>query len=472
MQKNDIMELTIEDMGMDGAGIGRYEGMTFFVKDAMIGDRVLAKVTKQKKSYGYARLIDILEASPHRVEPRCIYARPCGGCQLQQMDYESQLAWKQRKVRDSLIRLGGLDEERINRVMEPIVGMEHPFAYRNKAQFPVGQNAAGEIVVGFYAGRTHTIIPNLDCALGVPVNGEVLRAILGYMKDCGVSVYNEKTRRGLMRHILIRYGFDSQEVMVCMAVNGDRLPMEAELAGRLCKISGMKSISLNTNQADTNVILGSRTRVIWGDSAITDALYLRDATDFQRVGEKTVYRISPQSFYQVNPIQTEKLYSLALDYVGLTGRETVWDLYCGIGTISLFLARGAKWVYGVEVVPQAVEDARRNAALNEIGNVTFLEGRAEDVLMAEDAFGVSGTARPDVIVVDPPRKGCDSKCLKVMLAMQPERIVYISCDPATLARDLAALCEGGYEVKRVRAVDQFGQTVHVEVAVLLTRTDT
>lgn len=475
MQKNDLIELTIEDIGTDGAGIGKYDGMTFFVKDAVIGDKVLAKIMKLKKHYGYARLMEIKEASPDRVEPRCLYARSCGGCQIQQMSYESQLEFKQRKVRGNLIRLGGFDEAFIDGVMEPIVGMEEPFEYRNKAQFPVGINADGEIVTGFYAGRTHSIIANTNCVLGVSINETVLQTVLSFMKDFQVSAYDEKTKKGLVRHILIRYGFDSKEIMVCLIVNAKKLPHEDILAERLSQIAGMKSISLNTNMKNTNVILGEKTRTIWGEPTITDVLYLRDVSDFSRKGDKTIYRISPQSFYQVNPIQTEKLYSLALDYAGLTGNETVWDLYCGIGTISLFLARSAKQVYGVEIVPQAIEDAKNNAKLNGIENAEFFVGKAEEVLpeFYANAKGLSdkdeSMRHPDVIVVDPPRKGCDEKCLQTMLKMQPERIVYVSCDSATLARDLRVLCDGGYELKKVRAVDQFGHTVHVETVCLLSK---
>lgn len=473
MQKNDLIELRIEDIGADGAGIGKCDGMTFFVKDAVIGDTVTAKIIKMKKTYGYARLMEIKEASPNRVKPRCVYARACGGCQIQEMDYASQLKFKERKVRDNLIRLGGFDEKFVESIMEPIVGMQDPFAYRNKAQFPVGVNANGEIVTGFYAGRTHSIIANTNCALGVSVNETVLQTVLDYMKDFQVQAYDEKTQKGLLRHILIRYGFDSKEVMVCLIINGRKLPKEEILAQRLCRIKGMSSISINVNTKATNVILGEQTRTIWGEDTITDALYLRDTKDFERIGEKTLYRISPQSFYQVNPIQTEKLYSLALDYAALTGTETVWDLYCGIGTISLFLARSARWVYGVEIIPQAVEDAKNNARLNGIENAEFFVGKAEEVLpdfyeasrQSTDTDGAM--CHPDVIVVDPPRKGCDELCLATMLKMQPDRIVYVSCDSATLARDLRILCDGGYQLKKVRAVDQFGHTVHVECVIMM-----
>lgn len=477
MQKNDLIELTITDLSVEGAGIGKYEGMTFFVKDTVIGDVILAKIMKLKKHYGYARLMDIKEASPNRVEPYCVYARACGGCQLQQMSYESQLAFKEKKIRDNLIRLGGFSKEELDRVMEPIVGMEHPFGYRNKAQFPVGYDREGNVVAGFYAGRTHSIIPNTDCALGVPENRKVLETVLSYMREQRVSAYEETTGKGLVRHVLIRYGFDSREIMVCLVVNGRKLPGEKELAKMLGKIPGMRSISLNVNTKNTNVILGEETRTIWGADTIRDALYLRNVSDFSRTERKTVYQISPQSFYQVNPLQTEKLYSLVLDYAALTGKETVWDLYCGIGTISLFLAANARMVYGVEIVPKAVEDARENARLNGIGNAEFFLGKAEEVLpefyrRRETEDTNEDMLHPDVMVVDPPRKGCDEKCLDTMIKMRPERIVYVSCDSATLARDLRVLTSGGYEVKRVRGVDQFGETVHVETVVLLSKLKT
>ncbi len=465
MKKNDLIELMIEDIGTDGAGIGRCDGMIFFVKDTAIGDKIVAKIVKIKKNYGYARLMEIKEASPNRVEPRCLYARACGGCQIQHMDYPSQLVFKQKKIRENLIRLGGFEEAFIDAVMEPIVGMEEPFAYRNKAQFPIGQNAAGDIVAGFYAGRTHDIVSNTNCALGVSVNQRILETVIGYMKDYGVLAYDERTGEGQVRHVLIRYGFDTKESMVCIVINCKRLPREEVLAERLSQIAGMTSISLNINQKNTNVILGGDTRVIKGRPTINDALYLRDVKDFKRIGEKTVYQISPECFYQVNPVQTEKLYSLVLDYAGLNGNEIVWDLYCGIGTISLFLARSAKWVYGVEVVPQAIADANENARLNGISNVSFMVGKAEETL----AERKDSMMRPDVIVVDPPRKGCDRKCLETMLWSKPERIVYVSCDSATLARDLRVLCDGGYEIVRVRGVDQFGQTVHTESIVLLSK---
>ena len=472
MKKNDSIELKIEDMGVDGEGIGKYEGMTFFVKDAVIGDTICAGITKLKKNYGYARVQEILEPSPYRVQPECpLYAR-CGGCQIQAMDYRQQLCYKQKKVRGNLIRIGGFAPELIDSVMEEIVGMEQPYRYRNKAQFPIGADRDGMPVAGFYAARTHSIIPVEDCKLGVTQNEQILGTVLSYMRENGVRPYDETTGKGLVRHVLIRYGFTSKELMVCLVINGETLPQEKKLVDALCKIEGMTSISVNINRKNTNVILGEETRTVWGSDYITDQIHLRDCDhDFALTDTAIAYHISPQSFYQVNPVQTEKLYSLALSYAGLTGRETVWDLYCGIGTISLFLAQKAGKVYGVEIVPQAIEDAKSNAVLNGITNASFFVGKAEEVLPEfyekESRKPDADMLHPDVIVVDPPRKGCDEKCLETMLRMEPDRIVYVSCDPATLARDLKILCGGGYALRKVRPVDQFGHTTHVETVVLL-----
>jgi len=461
MQKNDIVTADIEDIGVNGEGIGKVDGYTLFIKDAVIGDRVEAKVMKAKKNYGYARLMKILEPSEARVQPRCAFARKCGGCQIQEMSYEQQLAFKERKVRGNLERIGGFAPELLDRVTDPAVGMDEPFGYRNKAQFPFGTDREGNPVTGFYAGRTHDIIANTDCALGVPVNREILEIILAFMKEYGLPSYDERTGQGLLRHVLIRYGFTTKEIMVCFVVNGSSIPHVDELIRRLCGIDGMTSITLSPNTRQTNVIMGDSYQILWGQGYITD--YIGNVR----------YQISPLSFYQVNPVQTEKLYSLALEYADLKGGETVWDLYCGIGTISLFLAQRAGQVYGVEIVPQAIEDARRNAGINGIENAEFFVGKAEEVLpeyyekYAREHGGES--ARADVIVVDPPRKGCDEALLETIVKMQPERVVYVSCDSATLARDLKVLCGAGYELEKVRPVDMFPMTVHVETVVLLSK---
>lgn len=449
-RKNDLVTLKIEDCGIDGEGIGKADGFTVFVKDAVIGDTVTAKIIKAKKNYGYGRLMEVQKPSPYRVEPKCAFARQCGGCQLQALSYEQQLVFKENKVRGHLERIGGFNDI----PMEPIIGMDELYHYRNKAQFPVGRNKEGKIITGFYAGRTHTIIENRDCALGVPVNKEILDKVISYMEENHVEPYEETTGKGLVRHVLIRYGFFTGEVMVCLIVNGKKLPREERLVKSLTEIPGMKSITLNVNTKRNNVILGETLRLLWGQMYITD-----------KIGEIS-YQISPLSFYQVNPYQTQKLYVKALEYAGLTGEETVWDLYCGIGTISLFLAQKAKFVRGVEIVPQAIEDARRNATANGIKNAEFFVGKAEEVLPQEyEKNGVYA----DVIVVDPPRKGCDEKLLDTILKMQPKKVVYVSCDSATLARDLKYLCKEGYQLEKVCPVDQFGMTVHVETVVLLSQ---
>ncbi len=474
--KNDIVTVKIGDIGTEGEGIGKLEGFTLFVKDAVMGDVVEARLVKVKKNYAYARLEKVLTSSPLRVKPVCPYHKQCGGCQIQAMSYEAQLQFKENKVKNNLVRIGGFDQLFIESVMEPVVGMEQPWHYRNKAQFPVGTDKDGRIITGFYAGRTHSIIANTDCALGVEENEPILQKVLAYMQNEKVSAYDETTGQGLVRHILIRKGFTSGEIMVCLVINGKSLPKEDRLVSTLREIPGMTSIWLNYNTKNTNVIMGTEGRVLWGQNTITDVIHRRSIEEInsgkdclrydskENAPQGITFAISPLSFYQVNPIQTEKLYSLALEYAGLTGEETVWDLYCGIGTISLFMAQCAKEVHGVEIVPQAIEDARKNAERNHIENATFYVGKAEEVLPRlyeeEHIFA-------DVICVDPPRKGCDEACLNTIIKMAPKRIVYVSCDSATLARDLKYLCENGYEIRKVRAVDQFGQTVHVETVVKL-----
>ena len=461
MQKNETAVIEITDIGVNGEGIGKIDGYTLFVKDAVIGDKVEVKVMKAKKNYGYARLMRVIEPSADRVEPRCAFARKCGGCQIQEMSYERQLAFKEQKVRGNLERLGGFDREMLDQVMEPIRGMDNPFGYRNKAQFPFGADKEGNPVTGFYAGRTHDIIANTDCALGVPVNQEILEIILDFMKAEGVPAYDEKTGKGLIRHVLIRYGFTTKEIMVCLVVNGRKIPGVEGLVKKLTAIDGMTSISISTNTRQTNVIMGDTYEVLWGQGFIRD--YIGNVR----------YQISPLSFYQVNPVQTEKLYSQALEYADLKGGETVWDLYCGIGTISLFLAEKAGQVYGVEIVPQAIDDARKNAEINGITNAEFFVGKAEEVLPEyyEDYARQHGgeKARADVIVVDPPRKGCDQALLETIVKMAPGRVVYVSCDSATLARDLKYLCGEGYVLEKVRPVDMFPETVHVETVCLLSK---
>ena len=468
-----MVTVTIEDVGMEGEGIGKIDGFPLFIKDAVVGDTVEAKIIKSKKNYAYARVEKVVTPSPFRVEPPCKSHRQCGGCQIQALSYDRQLAFKQDKVRNNLLRIGGFSEAEVDRVMEPVVGMENPFRYRNKAQYPFGTDKQGNPITGFYAGRTHSIISNTECYLGREENREILQTILDYMKEYHVNAYDEETGKGLIRHALIRTGFYTGEIMVCLVINykgkqESYLPRQDKLLEKLALIKGMTSVSVSINTERTNVIMGKEIHTIWGSDTITDKIRVRDTgkEDMPYTGEELTFSISPLSFYQVNPMQTEKLYSLALEYAGLTGKESVWDLYCGIGTISLFMALRAKEVYGVEIIPQAIDDARQNAARNHIANAEFFVGKAEEVL---PAVYEKEESHPDVIVVDPPRKGCDEKCLDTMLKMAPSRIVYVSCDSATLARDLKLLCAGGYRLERVRPVDQFAHTVHVETVVLLSQ---
>ena len=463
-KKDDCVTLHIEDIGTGGEGIGKADGFTFFVKDAIVGDVIEAKVMKLKKNYGYARLMKVLTPSKDRVEPKCPVARQCGGCQIQEMRYEAQLAFKQKMVQNNLERIGGLTGFE----MCPVIGMETPYAYRNKAQFPVGEDKDGNIVIGFYAGRTHHIVEQTDCCIGAPENAAILRKVKAYMQKNQIRPYNEERHSGIVRHILIRTGYHTKEIMVCLIVNAAKascLKNAEQLTESLREMDGMTSVMVNFNTEKTNVILGKKSEVLWGQPYIED--FIGDVK----------YQISPQSFFQVNPMQTEKLYAKALEYAGLTGNETVWDLYCGIGTISLFLAKNARKVYGVEIVPQAIEDARNNAKRNGIDNAEFFVGKAEEVVPAfyEKALKqvqdseAGKSIHPDVVVVDPPRKGCEEILLETIVKMQPQRIVYVSCDSATLARDLKFLSANGYAVKKVQPVDQFGHSVHVETVVLLSQ---
>ena len=469
-QKNELIEIEITDLSNEGEGVGKVDGFTFFVKDTLIGDKAVIRVTKVKKTYGYGRLERLTEPSLDRVEPLCPVSRQCGGCQIQSMNYESQLRFKENKVRNNLKRLGGFSEELLSKVMEPIIGAkdenaDHCYEYRNKAQFPFGIDKEGEYVCGFYAGRTHSIIPNTSCILGVSENKDILESILVWMKKYAIRPYDEITHKGYIRHALIRKGFRTGQIMVCLVINADKLPRTAEIIEILTGLnenfersygSRIESISLSVNKNDTNVIMGDSYEVLWGSPSISDVM---------KVGGKDLkFGISPLSFYQVNPIQVEKLYGTAIEFASLTGKEEVWDLCCGIGTITLAMADSASKVYGIEIVPQAIEDARNNAKENGVLNAEFICAAAEEYL-PENA----STVRADVVVMDPPRKGMEEEALRVVVQAGPSRIVYVSCDSATLARDLKYLCENGYELKRVRPCDMFSQTVHVETVCLLSK---
>ncbi|MBR6223599.1 MAG: 23S rRNA (uracil(1939)-C(5))-methyltransferase RlmD [Lachnospiraceae bacterium] len=450
MNKNETYEITIEDFTKDGEGVGHIEGMAVFVKDTVPGDVAVIKIIKLKKNYAYGRLMEVITPSRYRVEPVCDKARQCGGCIFQHVSYERQLEFKLKHVRDCLKRIGGI--ENADELITGICGMDEPYHYRNKAQFPVGRDKEGKVITGFYAGHSHNIIDTEKCFIQAKVNEEILACVRKYIEDYNITTYSEEEHKGLVRHVLTRVGFTTGEIMVCLVINGKKLPHSEVLVERLKGIEGMTSICLNVNTEKTNKILGNECITLWGEDYITD--YLGDVK----------FRISPLSFYQVNPVQTEKLYGKALEYAGLTGSETVWDVYCGIGTISLFLAKKAKHVHGVEIVPEAIEDAELNSSINDITNTTFYVGKAEEVLPREyEKNGIHA----DVIVVDPPRKGCDIKALETIIKMEPKRIVYVSCDPATLARDVKWLSENGYELKCGEAYDQFCFSGHVETVVQL-----
>lgn len=449
VEKNQTYTMSITDIGTNGEGIGRIDGYTVFVEGALPEEVIKVLIVKTKKHFGYGKLLEILEPSPHRVTPACPVAAKCGGCQLQHLSYEGQLAFKTKKVKDHLERIGGFSGISVGYAK----GMEEPWRYRNKAQFPVG-GKTGEPEIGFYAKRSHRIIDTPVCMLQNEVNDRIVKIIRAFLAEYEIPLYDETIHRGLVRHILTRIGRRTGEIMVCLVVNGRKLPHCDVLVERLREIEGMTSIVLNVNTDQTNVILGTEVHVLWGKETIRD--YIGDVQ----------FEISPLSFYQVNPLQTQVLYQTALDFAELEGNETVLDLYCGIGTISLFFAQKAKHVFGVEIVPEAIADAKRNAALNGMNNADFAVGAAEDVIpRLYEEKGITA----DVVVVDPPRKGCDSVLLDTIAAISPKKVVYVSCDSATLARDLAYLCPKGYTIEKVQVVDMFPHTVHVETVCLLSK---
>ena len=480
MKKNDIIELSITDTGEDSQGIGRFCGFAFFVKDALPGDVVRAVVTKVNRGYGYAKTLEIIKPSPDRVDAPCPAARRCGGCQIMELSYKKQLEIKEEKVWNNLMRLGGTDLKTVQR--EPIMGMETtdifcPLHYRNKVQLPAGRSKEGRPVFGFYAGRTHYIVETEDCPAAFAECGVIIRALRRFMEENNIPVYDEKTGKGLVRHVLLRKGFATGQIMVCIVVNSEpeHLPAsvppergeglcEAQVRGILFATGlNITSICVNFNSKKNNVILGEKTVTIYGNPYIEDKI------------SGLTFRISAQSFFQVNSIQTEKLYSKALEYAALTGSETVWDLYCGIGTISLFLAGNAKKVYGVEIVPQAIENAKENARLNGMENAEFFCGKSEEVFPAFYKTAEAGSdpgedkkaaPKADVVVLDPPRKGCDSALLSAILKTEPGRIVYVSCNSATLARDIKILSQK-YVLEKAAPCDMFPHTNHCEVVTAL-----
>ena len=450
LSKDKMYVVDIVDIGQGGVGIGKFEGFTVFVDGGLVKDKIKVKITKSKKNYAVGDIVEIIEPSPYRVERKCSKElKDCGGCQIQELDYQEQLNIKTNEVKQVISRIGKLEDV----VVHPALGMEEPFRYRNKAQFPI-QKVDGSPVIGFYKKKSHDIIPTDQCIIQHDVNDKIIKIIKTYIRAYKVSVYDEKTHTGVLRHLVTKVGFTSKEVMVVLVANGRKLPYLNELASVLKEnIPGFKTLVVNVNREKTNVILGNENRVIYGDGKIND-----------NIGD-LVFEISPLSFFQVNPVQTEVLYNKALEYAALGENDTVFDIYCGIGTISLFLAQRAKKVYGIEIVEEAIKDAKRNAEINNLDNVEFYVGKAEDVVPKMYKQG----KRANVVVVDPPRKGCDEKVLDTIVSMQPDRVVYVSCNPSTLARDLAYLNEKGYKSLEVQPVDMFPCSSHVESVALINR---
>lgn len=449
VQKNDILDVTFEDLSHEGSGVAKVDGYTLFVPEVLPGERASIKVLKTKKGYGYGKLLNLLETSSDRVQPPCPIFDKCGGCQLQHLSYEGQLRQKRKTVKETLARIGGLPDVPVH----PVLGMDNPWRYRNKAQVPIGESEGG-LIAGFYQRGSHRIIDMDACLIQDETNDKVVQLVKGICDDYGVHAYNEEKHRGTLRHVAVRYGQNTGEIMVVLVTKDINLPSRKAIVRAITNaIPDVKSIVQNVNPRRTNTIFGEETRVLWGRDVIHDSIG----------GIK--FAISALSFYQVNPVQTKVLYDKALEYAQLDGTETVVDAYCGIGTISLFLAGQAGHVYGVEIVPEAIEDARRNAELNKLKNVVFEVGKAEEVIPAWHKKGV----KADVIVVDPPRKGCDEALLQTIIKMKPKRLVYVSCNPATLARDLRILEDGGFKTEEVQPVDMFPQTMHVECVALLQR---
>lgn len=443
--KNKTYRIDITGLTHEGQGVGKLEGFVVFVDSALPGETVDIKIIKQTKSYAVGQLIKVIKPAEIRVEPFCPVFDKCGGCAVQHMTYKAQLDFKKDTVLQNLKRIGGLEDVKVH----DTIGMESPFNYRNKVQYPVAGEGK-DIRIGFYESRSHNIIDSSECNIQ-PDESNIIRDIVrSFCRENGISIYNEKTGKGLLRHVMVRKGFKTNEIMVVLVINGQKLPKSDELIKILLqKYENIKSVMLNINTRNTNIILGEQNICIHGQEYISDYI------------GKYRFNISPLSFFQVNPIQTEVLYRKALEYAGLTGNETVFDLYCGIGTISLFLSEKAKRVIGVEVVPEAIEDAKQNAALNNVTNTEFIVGEAEKVIPRFYEEGI----RADVVVVDPPRKGCDEVLLSTLVSMEPKRIVYVSCNPSTLARDLKYLSEHGFKVVEAQPVDMFPWTGHVECVI-------
>jgi len=449
LKKNDIHTIEILDISSEGSGVGRIDNFIVFIEGAVHGDICEIKIVKVKKTYAYGIILKIVEKSKFRVPVECAVFKKCGGCTLQHLDYKEQLVLKQDKVEASLKRIGNIEDVDVM----PTVGTE-PCHYRNKVQIPVGSQN-GKIEMGFYAKNSHDIVSFDQCLIQPEINGDILKIIKGHMKKYNISAYSEREHTGCVRHIFIRAGHITKEIMVCIVVKGkssDVLTNKEELIQKLNEVSNITSILLNYNNEKTNVIMGEKIEVLFGKNYIED--YIDDIK----------FKISAKSFYQINSVQTEKLYKNVVEFLSPSKDDIVLDAYCGIGTISLFLAKHVKKVYGVEVVKDAIDNAIENSEINNILNSEFIVGRAEEVIPKKfKRYDL------DMIVLDPPRKGCHEDLLKSVLDISPKKIVYVSCDPATLARDLKTLCQENYEINKITPYDFFPHTMHVESIVLLTK---
>ena len=446
---NDIIEVNITGLGSSGEGVGKADGFTVFVHGALPGEKVSVKLFQVKKSYASGRILNILEESPQRVKPQCAFYEKCGGCQLQHLNYEGQLNVKRQQVKDAIERIGHITGCEVL----PVLGMENPWHYRNKMQFPAAKTE-GKIQIGCYAALTHNVINIDDCLIQKQANNKIMQVVRQWMQQFNISAYDETTGKGVVRHVMGRAGAKTCEVMAVIVTACYDIPHAGELVTMLkTEVDGLKSIVQNINKKRTNIIMGAKNRVLYGKSTIKD-----------RLGNLK-FNISPLSFFQVNSAQTEKLYATALDFAALSGKETVIDCYCGTGTISLYLAQKARKVYGIEIVEPAIKDANENAKANNIANAEFICGDAAVEMPALLKSGV----KPDTVLLDPPRAGCDKKVLAAIAGVKPEKIVYVSCNPASLARDMAFLTENGYKAVKAQPVDMFPMTSHIETVCLLSK---
>lgn len=453
VEKNKEYIFDIISQGYEGEGIAKIDNKyPIFIEGALKGEKVKVRIVKVNKNFAYGKLMEVLEASEERVNPPCAIYKRCGGCKLQHASYKAQLDFKWDRVKDCVSKIGKLDPS----IVKYPLGMEEPWRYRNKVQLPIGL-INGEVKIGFFAPRSHDIIDMESCLIQDEIGDKVVKLTREWIEKFNIRPYNvdgEYDEKGIVRHIMIRRGFTTNEVMVVLVTNGEKLPHKEEFVDLMVKnIPGIKSVIQNINSKKTNVILGLESKTLWGEDTISDYI-----GDFR-------FNISPLSFFQVNPTQTEVLYGKALEYANLTGNEEVFDAYCGTGTITLFLSQKAKKVYGVEIIPQAIDNAWINAKENKVENVEFFVGESEVVIPDLINKGV----KADVVVVDPPRKGCDKKLLDAITNIDAKKIVYVSCDPSTLGRDLAILEENGYKTLEVQPVDMFPNTAHVETVVSLRR---